>query len=276
MPRIRIEEKHVYSHVSTNVLGNIRNDQVLTPVGVFRWHEPEYPDQGTGQDQRIGRKIQSTKIAVEGYLQLENTITSDLPGAGNPSIEYYENTFMYDYMNIASPENYEYDVKLNNYAIPIRHMVVEFKDSRFYRGTDADKGNYLVAWFKNLLTQSTGAANHLPSVQQDYKRESTPYTGMFTILKDTTFWLNRSEKQQVHFKYELPYRRTINFEADGSDPTNSHIFFIWIGPVNPIFDYRNRAFGMYLNNQFGTALDVNVSPTVAYIDGTFKLKYVDL
>lgn len=276
MPRLLIENKHIYSHVSTPILGNIRQDQVISPVGVFRWHEPTYPAQGTGVDGRIGRKIQSESILVEGYLQLENTITADEPAAGNPTIEYYVNGYLQDYMAICEPNNYEYDVQNNSISIPIRHMVVKFKDSKFYRGTDADKGNYLMSWFKSLFIQSTGAPTHFPSVQQDVKRESTPYTGEFKILKDTMYWLNAKDKQQVHFNYELPYKHIINFEADGGEPTNSHIFFLWIGPVNPIFDYRNRAFGMFLNNQFGTVLDIDKNPIVAQVDATFKLKYIDM
>ena len=78
MPRIKIEEKHTYSHLDVGLLGNIRAANVVAPYGTFRWHEPSYPVQGTDEDQRIGRKIQTTDILVEGYINIDNTPLSSL------------------------------------------------------------------------------------------------------------------------------------------------------------------------------------------------------
>ena len=239
MPQIRIEDKHKYSHYIANIFGNIRTTNVVANSGTFRWFTPVLPVQGTGNDERIGRKIYTENILVEGFLNFQ--LSPDSVNNVNSVMDYF-NGYMQYYIQQLVPDNYEWNMLFNKITIPIRHMVVEFYDEDFYNGTVGDQGVYLASWFKSLHIQTTNSSTDLVSVQQDIKRESTSYTGRFKILKDTTYWLDPVEKHSIHFNYSLPYKKNINFEADGSDATNSHLYFIWVEVTiqNPNRISRNK------------------------------------
>lgn len=274
MRRIPVEEKHIYSHLDTPLFGNIRTGNIIAPTGTFRWHNPVLPVQGTGQDQRIGRKIRTMNVVVEGYITLDNrSDPNGVPAGGNPGYWYYYNGFYEDF--IEDFENTRIPFRNLSLTIPIRHMVVEFKDEDFYEGTDQEKSTYLTEWYKNLVIQTNNVSTDYPSVQQSVLRESTPYTGRFTVLKDVIYWIDNVEKTQVHFNYTLPYNKVVNFEADGSDATNSHLYFLFIGPTNPLFDYRNRAFGTWLTSSVNNVNNADIPPIIADIDVTTKVKYLD-
>lgn len=262
MPRIQIESKHVYNSSSETIGGNLSRNEWFNLPGIFKAYEPIYPVQGTDEDERIGRKIQSEFISEEGYLTL-NFETSI-----NSLLEYW-NRWMNLQMTIVQPD---YEFPSNNFSlsIPIRHFVVEFFDEEFYNGTSEEKALYLSDWFQKLFIQS--GVFTIPSNTMKTLRESTPYTGKFKILKDDIYWLDFKEKHTIHFQYKLPYKRTINFDAAGSDPTNSHVFSLWIGPTNSLLDYGNRTFGLWLDN----TESITYSPTVAYLDTTMKLVYIDI
>lgn len=269
-PRIRIEEKHTYNSQNNFIVGNNRTTTISAPVNNFVWFTPYYPVTGTDENNRIGRKIQSQSIGVEGYLNLN---TRPASSANYPSLLDYYNGYMQQFIESTPADNYEFNMDWQKILIPIRHMVVEFDDEDFYEGTQAEKGTYLNAWFKNLVTQSMGVTTNLPSVQQSTLRESTPYTGRFKILKDTMYWLDFKDKHCIHFNYQLPYKRSITFDADGADPTNTHLYFLFIGPIQPILDYGNLGFGEWINN---SGQETQVPPTVATINTTLKLKYIDI
>lgn len=262
MPRIKIENKHIYNSTTSIIHGNISRNQWYNLPGIFTNYEPEYPVQGTDEDERIGRKIQSEFISEEGFLTL------NLQSIENSLLDYWT-TFINSEMAALQPD---FEFPVNNYSlsIPIRHMVVEFYDEDFYNGTLEEKATYLSDWFENLFIQS--GLFTLPSNQMKTLRESTPYTGKFKILKDDIYWLDLNKKHTIHFKYKLPYKRTINFDAAGSDPTNSHVFSLWIGPTNSWLDYNNRTFGAYLDN----TSDITATPPVAHLDTTMKLVYIDI
>lgn len=268
-PRIKIEDKHTYSTANNFIVGNNRATNISAPVNNFVWFTPYYPVLGADENQRIGRKIQSQSIGFEGYLSLNTR-----PARENdyPNLLDYFNGYMQQFMTDTPAENYEFNMDWQKLLIPIRHMVVEFNDEDFYKGTQAEKGLYLSAWYRNLVTQSMGGNSNLPSVQQSTLRESTPYTGRFKILKDTMYWLDFNDKHCIHFNYQLPYKRTITFDADGSDPTNSHIYFLFIGPIQPTIDFGNVGFGEWLNN---SGSDTSVPCQVATVNTNLKLKYID-
>ena len=270
MPRIVVEDKHTYSHMDVNILGNIRTTSVIAPFGTFRWHAPAYPVQGTDEDQRIGKKIQTSSILVEGYLSIDNIPISSVPSTGYPSLLYYLNGYIQQSLTVLPADNFEWDMVFNNLKVPIRHMVVEFWDQDFYRGTAAEQGVYLSDWYKNLVIQSSALSTDYPSVRQEVLRESTKYTGHFKILRDTTYWLDMKNKKTIHFNYSLPYQRNVSFDAAGSDPANSHVYLLFIGPTNPWFDYNDHGFAHFLLGGLNTNIDV--PPVVADLDLTCKLK----
>lgn len=268
MPRIRIEDKHTYSTQNNFIVGNNRTTAISAPVNNFVWFTPYYPVAGTDEDERIGRKIQSQSIGVEGYLNLNTRPSRD---QSYPNIMDYFNGYMQQFVTQTEPNSYEFNMDWQKISIPIRHMIVEFDDEAFYKGTQAEKGTYLANWYKNLVTQSMGVATNLPSVQQSTLRESTPYTGRFKIHKDTMYWLDFKDKHCIHFNYQFPYKRIINFDADGSDPTNSHLYFLFIGPIQPTIDYANLGFGEWVHSSSETG----VPAQVCSINTNLKLKFID-
>ena len=277
MPRIKIEEKHTYSHLDVALLGNIRSANIVAPFGTFRWHEPAYPVQGSAEDERIGRKIQTTDILVEGYITLDNTPISTVPATGYPSLLYYWNGYIQQLLTVLPADNFEWNIDFNNLTMPIRHMVVEFYDDEFYEGTAAEQGVYLSDWYKNLVIQTTSQSTDYPSVQQQVLRESTSYTGRFRILRDTIYWIDLKDKKSIHVNYSLPYKRNVSFDAAGSDPTNSHVYLLFIGPTNALFDYRDVGFGHFVNRTLPMGgPNIEIPPIIADLDFTVKLKYIDV
>ena len=265
MPTVHLESKHTYVSYERFIVGNIANDSVVQTIANFRSIQPVFPVQGTDENNRIGRKINTQFLSEEGFITLNNYGNAD-------SLLDYWNGFIQHQIQLLQPDSYEYPVNNLSFTIPIRHMVVEFEDEEMYTENEAGRGIYLNDWFKHLVIQSLEIPTLVPSVLTDTKRESTPYTGRFTILKDDMYYLDNKDKKEIHFKYRLPFKRTVNFEdGPGSDPSNIHVFSIWIGPINPYFDYFNRAFGSFLID----TQEITTPPQVAYINSTMKLSYLD-
>lgn len=262
MTRLFVEEKHTYNSSGLSIHGNISRNEWFNLPGTFISYEPVYPVQGTDEDDRIGRKINSRFISEEGFLTLNMQSTE------NSLLDYWSR-FVDQEMSTLQPQ-YEFPVSSYSLSIPIRHLVVEFSDEAFYKATYEDKAVYLQRWFEKLYIQS--GLFTIPSNTMHTLRESTEYTGRFNILKDDIYWLDMKEKHTVHFQYKLPYKRTINFDAAGSDPTNIHVFSVWIGPTNSWLDYNNRTFGAWLDN----TEDITATPTVCHLDVTMKLVYTDI
>lgn len=264
-PRIPIEQKHIYNTYEKSIVGNIHRANVVNPTNNFVSVEPVYPVQGTDENNRIGRKIHTQFLSEEGILTL-NTFTSD-----NSLLDYW-NGYIQDQMLNLSPSNYEFPVDELKVTVPIRHMIVSFEDEEFYNGTDAERGVYLAEWYKQLVIQTFSDSALNPSIHTETKRESTGFTGRFKIYHDQIFYLNFKTNQEIHFKHKLPLKRTVNFESAGSDPSNIHLFSIWIGPINPFVDYANRAFGSFLVD----TPEIITPPVVAYVNSTMKLSYIDI
>lgn len=272
-PSIKIEEKHTYLNFSESLYGNNRSRIITTPNEVFRTHEPYWPVQGTDENNRIGRKIQTQSIHHEGYLAL--------PLASNEGDEFFArdtildawNGYQQDLMQRLTPANYTFPSSLTSFSIPIRHLWIEFYDDEFKRGSNNDKANYLVNWFKALTIQIGIVAQQIPSIQTKMLRESTSYTGDFKILKDTMYWLSPG-KPIIHFNEDISYKRTLSFDAEGADPTNSHIYSLWIAPTQPSYDYFNIGFGFWIDNT--TENPVAEQYLCATIQGNIKLKYIDI
>lgn len=272
MPRIKIEDKHTYFNYADRIDGNNRYNAITSVTGVFHTHRPYWPVQGTDENNRIGRKIQTQSIVHEGYLTMPLTTDEGQTYFTIPTILDGWNGYMQDLVARIQPDNYEFPTAKTMFSIPIRHLWVEFYDDEFERGTTADKAVYLQDWFKNLTVQIGANNQQIPSIQTKMLRESTPFTGDFKILKDKIYWLSPS-KPVVHFKETIKYKRSLSFDAQGADPTNSHIYSLWIGPTQPLFDYNNPGFSAWMNNG-----EENPAPpfVCANIQANMKLKYIDV
>lgn len=274
MPRIEIEKKHTYQHYNHQLVGNQRVESILEPTANFHAFTPYYPVEGTGESNRVGRKIQLQHIHDEGFLRLPIASGEGTePLFTRMTILDAWNGYIQSQVRNLEPDNYEFPVGKCMFSIPVRHMWIEMYDDDFFKGTTADRAVYLADFFKNLWI-STGSLNTwIPSNQTTLLRESTPYTGRFRILKDTTYWLS-PEKPMVHYNEDFAYKRTANFEAQGSDPTNVRLFSIWIGPMQPVFDYFNSSFGSWMTNT--TYNPLNQPYVCANYTGNIKLSYIDV
>lgn len=272
MPRIKVEDKHTYVNYNTLVDGNNRYNSIPAPTGIFHTLQPYWPVQGTDENNRIGRKIQTQNIHHEGYIALPLTTFEGNVYYSRPTILDGWNGYQQDLVEKLTPDNYEFPSQKTLFSIPIRHLWVEFYNDEFKTGTTADKAVYLQNWFKSLTVQIGSNANQIPSIQTKMLRESTSFTGDFKILKDTMYWLT-PDKPIVHFNENLAYKRSLSFESSGSDPSNAHIYSLWIGPTQPIFDYFNAGFGAWMNN---TDENPAVPFICATVQGNIKLKYIDL
>lgn len=275
MPRIELEDKHTYLMYGVNMSGNNRFNNIVEPLNTFHSHTPYYPTQGTGEDQRIGKKINTEVIHHEGYISIplsSDEIRSDVSLWSRPTILDGWNGYVQDLVARLDPSSYEFPVNKTGFSIPIRHLWIEFKDDAFISGTSADKSVYLSEWFQNLTIQIGSNSNQVPSVQTKTLRESTKFTGDFRIIDDKMYWLTL-DKPVVHFNETLTYKRKLSFESEGSDPSNAYLYSLWIAPTQPLFDYFNSGFGSWMNN---TTLNPEVPFIVASIQGNIKLKYTDM
>lgn len=276
MPNIRIEDKHTYQNYSTNLAANSRFQSMPSPTDVFSSHTPYYPVLGTDESNRIGRKIYATNIHHEGFIMLP--LQSGEDNGTEPSLWNRLtildgwNGYQQDLNARLSPDNYEFPSGKTMFSLPIRHLWIEFYDEEFIKGTTAEKAVYLMRWFNALSIQIGPDVNDIPSVQTKMLRESTAFTRQFKILKDTIYWLS-PDKPVVHFNEDLPYNKTFSFGAEGADPSNAHIYSLWIAPTNPRMDLFNYGFGQWMNN---TTLNSNQPFIVANIRGNIKLKYTDM
>lgn len=273
MPRIPIEDKHTYNSYNQYIVGNNRTNTVSEVVHNFVTFSPYYPVEGTDQNNRIGRKIRIERIHHEGFIALP------LSSAESTNANWTRDTILdgwngYQQHLIAGlqPDNYEFPSKNIMFSIPLRHMWIEFYDDDFYSSTTADKAVYLNAFFRNLWIQTSPVADSYPSNQTKMLRESTPYTGRFRIIKDTTYWLS-PEKPVVHFNEDINFKRTASFDAAGADPTNVHVYSVWIGPLDPLVDYYNNGFGTWMITQ---AENPSQPFVVASVRGNMKMIYNDL
>lgn len=267
MPSIPVEAKHTYNSYEAIVHANVNGSMITYPEGSFRSVIPLYPDQGTDANQRVGRKIKLDFISEEGTIGLDTSIADDTMLA-------YWDLYLQAVMTQTGQINYDYPVNNLSFDIPIRHMIVDFQDEEMYNGTNLERALYLSDWYKNLVIQAMPDPASNASNQTRTLRESTQYTGRFNILKDDLYWLNLKNKHHIHFQYKLPIKYTINFEEGGAtrEPSNHHIYSIWIGPLNPSIDYNNRPFGIFLNDSEG----IQISPSIAIVDSTMKLSYTDI
>lgn len=265
MPRIPVETKHIYKTYEADIVGNIRTDSVVQPIANFRSIVPNYPVQGTDENNRIGRKIRLEFISEEGTISVSNFTTE------NSLLDYWTGYLQQSMINL-QPNNFEFPVNNLGIQIKLRHMYVYFYDEEFYNGTDLERGMYLSDWYKQLVIQTFADPSVVPSIETDTKRESTPYTGKFRILYEHFYTFTLGDQSTYRYQDRLNIKKLINFEAEGSDPTNFHLFSIWIGPINPLTDYGNRSFGVFLVD----TPEIIQPPSVAIVNSTIKVSYTDI
>lgn len=271
MVRFTIENKHTYKNVDSTIDGNplapnqtsVRQEQT-----VFRYYAPAYPIQGDDDNDRIGKKIMTTSIVSEGFLELRTG------NAQNTLGDVYDG-FISELIQVGGwGQNYEVNPMNWPLDISVRHMFVEF--DRTLLGPEVSQAlspQNLRDWFRSLFVQT--GTDVMPSNRMEVLRESTDDTGKFKILYDKVHHLS-FDHPQIHYKVNIPYKRTLNFGTTDvmSSPTNhSLIYEIFIGPTNIYTDYGSRAFGDHLLAT--SAAEANFMPRLIHISHMIKMNYVD-
>lgn len=274
MPRIRIEDKHTYNSVNTalygarydNVAGYVNNNFNINRT-LIKSISPTYPVTGTDENNRIGRKISSTSLCTEGFIELFNSIDNSNINTLYDVYTYHNSDEYTALASQVSPQQSPFNTNEQALDVSIRHMIVEFNDEFI-----ADELNeYLYSWFTSLHIQ-TGTYN-LSSNRTQMLRESTGYTGDFRILFDKVHHLTL-RNPIVHYKEVIPYKRVMNFDGTGSGkPTGKQVFELFIGPTNIYTDYGSFSLGQWISNN-NEQLSPNIY--VAELSTTLKFKYTDL
>lgn len=266
MPRIAIEDKHTYYSSSISLNGNSLSDNIRFINNVFKYVTPNYPVQGTDENNRLGRKIHTTSLVIEGFLGLRN-------GNVDNTIGMLQDAYVNELVTVGQfGQNYEYNSLQQPIDVSVRQMVIEFDGDFFDRGA-AEILVDLNEWFRTLHIQ-TGTYGY-PSNRQMVLRESTNYTGSFKILHDKVHHLDLLHPQ-LHYQYTVPYKRNLNFNSTTvqSLPTDKVVIQLFIGPTNVLIDYGNPAFGIFMQNTANEESSFN--PSIVFIDNTIKLNYVDI
>lgn len=277
MPRIPVEQKHIYTSVTTNVnsIYGTYFDEPVNDCIVYTF--PNWPIQGTDENNRIGRKIRTDYITIENYLSLSTnaTLSNGILEAYDSYLDYVRTTNNNQDDNINEGGNM--DATMNTLQLPIsisiREYLIEFERDFFGNDFSPDSiQSKLLDWYRNTYVL-TYDGPVMVSNRQRTMRESTDYTGRFRILKDKIHYLDFT-KQLIHNVDVIKYERQLNF--DNSDdqynnlPTNSLLIHFYIGPTNIDIDYNNQGFGTYLR---GTFLD---QVSVAIVRQTLKISYTDV
>lgn len=145
-----------------------------------------------------------------------------------------------------------------------RLMTVHFDEPKTPAG--------LADWFKRtFIYYADVSSSYLrQSCHQDMLRESSDFTGKFSILHDLKFKLNKSQGvHQIHYQLKpdmnLTFNNTSNL-ATNEEFLNTYTFLI--GPIDYAIDTDPTTFH-YLKN-------INSSYTLIYIGMNVKYTYYDL
>lgn len=278
MPRIPIESKHTYRSYNGLLCGSTQDTYVaLNHFNADRpliiGDHPTYPATGTDENNRIGRKIRTESLISEFFINLYNTMDND---NFNTIYDYYTYNNSDTQQSISqevSPQPSPFNTNEQNLDISIRHFIVEF-DRDFLPDYDPVNEDAFVRYFDWFfqLNIFTGAYN-IHSNRQQVKRESTEYTGNYSILYDKMIHLSL-HKPLYHNCITIPYVRHLTFDGTGSElPSNKVVVQFFIGPTNPMIDYGNFNLGQFIiNNQ----PDGGPNLILAEISNTLKLNYTDV
>lgn len=274
MPRIHIEDKHTYNSVNLPIFGarfdnnaiNVNND-FNNNRPLIQYITPTYPVTGTDDFNRIGRKISSQSLVLEGFLKLYNAIDNNNVNTIYDVYTYHNSDTVAALVGQVTPQSAPFNTNEQALDVSIRHYVVEFNEDSL---DQAELREYIYRWFTGLHIQ-TGTYN-LSSNRMQVMRESTAYTGDFKILYDKVHHLSLSNPI-IHYKETIPYKRVMNFDGTGAgSPTSKMVCEIFVGPTNIYVDYGNFSLGQWINNNTD-ALTPNIY--VAELSATMKLKYTD-
>ena len=202
---IKIEEKHYYNNIRNDIqiyqitYGSAMPIENFKGMGVNRSNvyiihnsNNTSVSQGTGENQRVGNKINIKSISF----------TCQMNFVSNNLVTYFSHSQMID-------TNFHF-----------RIMTVKFNQQM----TDTDIGK----WFREshiYYFNETGSDGSMPvcSNWTNKLRESTPWTGQFKILMDKKFSMTKSDSfKQISFT--IPVKGQVNFDNTSNRPTDNQYF----------------------------------------------------
>lgn len=226
---IKIEEKHVYQHVSTNQDLYISVFKSLTDPTYAQYYRGYAPtdanckllhntntitiQQGTGEDQRVGNKVNIKSVSLVLNLHINPT----------PLIDSFGHSELVD-------------MKFH-----FRLLCVKFNAPL---STAAEAENFADWYRKSFVYYRTvsvtgGAKMPYQSNWMDKLRNSSEYTGSFKILYDKKFSLSKF-KTVKQKQINLPIKGNATFDPDTNqlalNSQLSNIYTFLIGPSNNWLD----------------------------------------
>lgn len=277
MPPLHAEGKHTYKNSKFDLYGAANYstsayNQYNTDVAkCIAYVYPNYPVTGTDENNRIGRKIQTTSIVCEGFLSLNNAnLSAEDENTVYENYGRYVSEIWQNLNDEMSPNVEIMDTMEQPLKVAVRHMFIEVEPETFDTTTDLTLSEALWDWFNTLNIWS--GSDTISSNQQQVKRDSTRYTGTFNIISDDLIYLSL-HKPFKHYTKTITYKRNLNFDGTGSTfPSNRVLFEIFIGPTNVYIDYGNEAYGTWLV----TGDNYNdINQKAVTIRSTMKLNYLD-
>lgn len=195
--------------------------------------------QGTGDDTRTGNKIALTSIDFTIYIRLNiDTFIDHIPHGW-----------------------------LQKLFVNFRIMTVRFEKAMGQADLmDWYKNTYI--YYSNLNTASVPALSQ--SCHQEMKRESSPWTGKFSILKEMKLKLTYNKGiKQLH--YRLDPHMNLNFDETNhvTNENFSHTYTFVVAPIDYRLDFDGTSFH-YLN-----AL-TNTTYSLAKVGYNIKYTFYDL
>lgn len=289
MPKIAIEQKHTYNSVGFSIRGTTTDESA--PLQNIQIQFLNYPDLGTDENDRIGRKIRSDYISYETYYFMNNNYSS-AESVGRVYDDYIKAATAAEQQDdVNVPEGYLAGDYLNSVQRPldmtVREMFVEF-DRDFFSFERLNSGNITRAqfdndiklrlhdWYEKLVIQT--GVDAYPSNKNQIRRESTEYTGNFNIIKEKIWHFNHL--QPTHHEFDtIKYVRNMNFEPKPDNAANSYLTApsdkvlvrLWIGPYNYFTDYGNLGFSVYIKPNIVSGELIAVT-----LKSTMKLSYTDV
>lgn len=222
---IKLEKKHIYYNGSTK----------------FYLYKPKDSTQTGVIDANSSRGF----CVTEGNLEMIYTTNDTVIQQGNHEDQRIGNKVNIKGVNCTIAINLNGEQLISklshgefiDFSMHWRIMVVKFKKSL----NDPEKD--LAEWYRdtyiyyNAVSQSPFIPNQ--SNWMDKKRDSTKWTGQFTILKDKKFVLGKNHTT-TQFEFNIGFNKDVNFENVNNKPTTdqsfSNIYFFVISPSSNYYD----------------------------------------
>lgn len=278
MPRIPVESKHTYQSYNSLLCGasqdiNVSLNHYNPDRPLINGSIPYYPSMGVDENQRIGRKIRTESLVSEFFINLFNTLDNENFNTIYDYYTYNNSDTQQQITSDVSPQQAPFNTNEQDLDVSIRHFIVEF-DRDFLSDFDPITEDSFIKYFDWFfqLNIFTGTYN-MHSNRQQVKRESTQYTGNYSILYDKMIHLSL-HKPIYHGNVSIPYVRHLNFDGEASDlPSNKVVVQFFIGPTNLYIDYGSYNLGQFIENN---PPDAPPNIIVAELSNTLKLNYTDV